>query len=104
MRVRGVRVCACVPACVCACVCVRVPACVVACAVCAGEECFMATKSILFRSNKVRRIYDGRTNSLIYVSYRCVLQCSTMRLLLIGQNGSKRTHNRPKFPMKMDLF
>ena len=39
----------------------------------AGEECFMQTKSLLFRSNKVRRIYDKTSNSLIYVSYRCAV-------------------------------
>lgn len=32
----------------------------------------MQTKSLFFRSNKVRRIYDQTSNSLIYVSYRCV--------------------------------
>eukprot|EP01043_Picozoa_sp_COSAG02_P008703 COSAG02_NODE_284_length_25691_cov_14.733354_5_plen_44_part_00 len=32
----------------------------------------MQTKSLFFRSNKVRRIYDKNSNTLIYVSYRCV--------------------------------
>ena len=41
-----------------------------------GEECFMATKSIMFRSTKIRRIYDSSSNSLVYVSYRDALSSS----------------------------
>ena len=36
----------------------------------------MATKSIMFRSTKIRRIYDSSSNSLVYVSYRDALSSS----------------------------
>ena len=34
-----------------------------------GEEVFSEAKSLLFKSVKVRRIYDASTNNIIYVSY-----------------------------------
>ena len=34
-----------------------------------GEVIFRESKSILFKSLKVRRIYDKKSNTLMYVSY-----------------------------------
>jgi CreA protein len=34
-----------------------------------GEIVFKSSKSILFKSLKVRRIYDAQTRSLLYLSY-----------------------------------
>ena len=34
-----------------------------------GEVVFKSSKSILFKSLKVRRIYDAKTRSLLYLSY-----------------------------------
>ncbi|MGO2292332.1 MAG: CreA family protein [Pseudoalteromonas sp.] len=34
-----------------------------------GEVVFKSSKSILFKSLKVRRIYDAKTSSLLYLSY-----------------------------------
>ena len=34
-----------------------------------GEEVFSEAKSLLFKSVKVRRIYDASSNNIIYVSY-----------------------------------
>ena len=34
-----------------------------------GEEVFSEAKSLLFKSVKVRRIYDAATNNIVYVSY-----------------------------------
>lgn len=34
-----------------------------------GEVVFKSSKSILFKSLKVRRIYDAQTHSLLYLSY-----------------------------------
>lgn len=34
-----------------------------------GEVVFKSSKSILFKSLKVRRIYDAKTHSLLYLSY-----------------------------------
>jgi CreA protein len=34
-----------------------------------GEVVFKSSKSILFKSLKVRRIYDAKTRTLLYLSY-----------------------------------
>lgn len=34
-----------------------------------GDVVFKSSKSILFKSLKVRRIYDAKTRSLLYLSY-----------------------------------
>ena len=71
-------VCVCVCACVCECVCVRVCVCVcvrvcVCVCVCVCDM-YAQARSLLFKTLRVRRIYDEETNTLVkpltYLSMR----------------------------------
>ena len=42
-----------------------------------GEEVFEQARSLLFKSVRIRRIYDEQARTLIYVSYRYEIHCQT---------------------------
>ncbi len=57
----------------------------------AGEVVFTKSKSVFFKTMKIRRIYDPETQTLLYVSIRRIYDPETQTLLYVSYSTKETT-------------